>query len=159
MFRRKNNGCGLCKSKNYLKHLDVKTTFFFKILHDDGLPSILCKSCSKDLEIAYKLKKKCEETDTVLKKILASNDSEIDCDGSVENLDTKAKPLHLRPHLKKKKSRNKFCTAVPERLVCKICNKVYLKASNLKAHMGTHTGFMPYECKICSKRFTQGTNK
>lgn len=38
-----------------------------------------------------------------------------------------------------------------ERLVCSVCNKSYVKASNLAAHMGTHTGFKPYECSVCQK--------
>ncbi|XP_031332242.1 zinc finger protein OZF-like isoform X4 [Photinus pyralis] len=43
-----------------------------------------------------------------------------------------------------------------EHLVCNVCNKSYLKASNLAAHMGTHTGIKPYACNICGKCFTQG---
>lgn len=43
-----------------------------------------------------------------------------------------------------------------ETLVCTICNKVYLKANNLAAHMATHTGNKSIECKVCGKRFTQG---
>lgn len=43
-----------------------------------------------------------------------------------------------------------------ERLVCTVCNKSYIKVSNLAAHMGTHTGYTPYECNVCQKKFTQG---
>lgn len=35
------------------------------------------------------------------------------------------------------------------KLTCQVCNKTYLKASNLAAHMGLHTGIKPYQCSIC----------
>ena len=36
---------------------------------------------------------------------------------------------------------------------CGICNKQCFQSSDLKLHEATHFGAMPYECKLCNKRF------
>lgn len=62
----------------------------------------------------------------------------------------------LLRHTEKQTHNDLHQKSIQDRLVCNVCNKAYLKASNLTAHMGTHTGIKPYECKTCGKRFTQG---
>lgn len=136
--------------------------------------------CVEHLEAAHRLRIKCVETDKALRRIIASKGTEIDSNESVDNsqaiidsteeLDSikclhcqatfnseEELDLHAKTHAKKRIKKS-LCKKVGsgENLTCKICNKVYLKASNLTAHMGTHTGIKPYECKICFKRFTQG---
>lgn len=116
------------------------------------------------------------ETDRTFRRILASKNAEINSGVTENNIETVADSIeqlesekyveckdifnsekelevHLKIHRRRKNIRK---LRSQESFTCNICNKVYLKASNLSAHMGTHTGFKPYECKICSKRFTQG---
>lgn len=153
---------------------------FFKVLQGDGLPTVICKLCIEHLELAHRLRIRCLETDSALRRIILSKTTEVDSNESVDNSQAATDSteelesikclqcqatfsseeelnLHVKTHAKKRQKKSS-CKKVGsgENLTCKICNKVYLKASNLTAHMGTHTGVNPYQCNICSKRFTQG---
>lgn len=38
---------------------------------------------------------------------------------------------------------------------CYTCGKAFARADYLKAHMSSHSGDKPYSCELCSKQFTQ----
>lgn len=109
------------------------------------------------------------ESDGVLRGMIVSknevptvcNKSSVDCIKCLKCSATFNSADELQLHLKTHERRRLHKKSIPqnETLICKVCNKVYLKASNLAAHMGTHNGFKPFECKICFKCFTQGIPK
>jgi len=43
-------------------------------------------------------------------------------------------------------------------LTCKLCNKTFVKKTNLKHHMMLHRGEKPWKCNICEWRFVQKCN-
>ena len=42
--------------------------------------------------------------------------------------------------------------------VCRVCSNVYKYKSSLKIHMRTHTGEIPYQCRICKQRYATHKN-
>ena len=42
--------------------------------------------------------------------------------------------------------------------VCRVCSNVYKYKSSLKIHMRTHTGEVPYQCRICKQRYATHKN-
>ncbi|CAG0903358.1 unnamed protein product [Cyprideis torosa] len=41
---------------------------------------------------------------------------------------------------------------------CRVCDKGFKKCSDLKVHARTHTNERPYECSVCSERFSTAGN-
>lgn len=147
---------------------------------DDRLPQLICTSCSNKVEAAYALKIQCQQSETILKQYLhddvstnsiSSDFNECDSDitkcEKITNSDTTL--LHcticsqttegnkeMTNHLltKHTEKRNDSCEKTAG-FLCKVCNKSYLKMSNLKAHMTIHTDLKPFNCSVCDSKFTQ----
>ena len=58
------------------------------------------------------------------------------------------KIVHL-PKSRKTKEKKEFW--------CNLCNKMFMKCSNLLRHMETHTRVSSFECQSCKKYFTRKT--
>ena len=44
------------------------------------------------------------------------------------------------------------------RFMCSVCLRTFIKQSDLRRHVMTHTGEKPFECTLCNKKFTRKSN-
>lgn len=152
-----------------------------EIDQDDRLPQLVCTKCFGKVEASYALKLQCQQSENILKQYVTQDDvstnsissdfieydSEITkCDKS-KNSDTSLLNCAICSQTTEgnKEMINHMLTKHTDRrsdscdktagFLCKVCNKSYLKLSNLKAHMTVHTDLKPFNCSVCDSKFTQ----
>lgn len=133
---------------------------------DDGLPESLCNPCIETLKSSYEFKKKCERSDSELRKVF------------LFHLIIKQEPVEVKPEyyndnddfrdsddeplgkieLKVKKKRKK----IPKKTIhsCSECQKIFPKYSKLLRHMKSHEKDMTIKdhiCTICQRIFDRAS--
>lgn len=146
-----------------------------QVNESDSLPSQICLNCVKELENAYKFRRKCQETDRELRinytnkiKIevqpdnnhhLLKNDGDnqenqdFEVDIQYEDLPevTTAKPNRMMKSEKKITRRKKVRKLRYDYWkVCEVCGK---HTRNLISHLDMHASDKCYSCDICEKKF------
>lgn len=147
----------------------------------DRLPQLVCTTCSDKIEVAYALKLQCQQAENILKQYLTQdniptnsvssdiNEYDSDITKCEELITADTALLHcticsqtaegnkeMINHMLTNHTENRIesCDKTAG-FLCKVCNKSYLKLSNLKAHMIIHTDLKPFNCSICDRKFTQ----
>ncbi|CAH2093128.1 unnamed protein product [Euphydryas editha] len=146
-----------------------------EIDESDALPSQICLNCVKELENAYKFRRKCQETDRELRnnssnkikiEIQADNnhrpmkndgedqesqDFEVDIHYDDLPEETTAKPKRMIMGEKKIARRKKVRKLRYDYWkVCEVCGK---HTRNLISHLDMHASDKCYSCDICEKKF------
>lgn len=136
------------------------------------MTTLICYTCIKELEIAYKFRRKCQAADRELREALADkmqkikveyddndffddhlgdnlgNDDPEQISNTTENV--KSEPQKI---VKKERPKKKYKARKPRyeyRKICEVCGK---NTQNLMAHMDAHTNFKQYSCDVCDKKF------
>ncbi|CAG4933248.1 unnamed protein product [Parnassius apollo] len=149
-----------------------------RISDDDGLPTLICDICKKELESSYNFVLKCEASD---KKLRFSKDTifnslysikeeikkecEDKCGNSFDD-DTPECPLdnvkddETTPsetgnlnYIEKKTKSNSICEELEYQ--CSVCGRFCASNSILITHMRTHTNDKSYHCQFCDKKYKE----
>lgn len=147
------------------------------ISENDGLPQKLCVTCVTRLSATYLLKQKatrtlnkyleqCEnepfiknkqETTTFEIEIINENTSE--GENSQPPMDAVEFMIETNNILSAQKPQSKKRQNLVERKhECQVCNKKFLKKSNLVDHLRMHANVRLYKCEFCDKAFIQSGN-
>lgn len=142
-----------------------------EVNQSDSLPAQICLDCFKELENAYKFRRKCQEADRELRnnsniKIEVQTDinnefKHHDIDGGTEDFDVDLNYDDIQddssktndPIKSEKKVRKKRRVAKKRYdywKVCEICGK---HTRNLLSHLDVHSKDKTYSCDICQKKF------
>ncbi|XP_072944743.1 uncharacterized protein [Epargyreus clarus] len=148
-----------------------------EVVTSDNLPSQICINCARELENAYKFRRKCQESDKKFRNSEIAND--IKTENHVEESIRPVANDDDEPHIDQMDS---HCDDLPsdsepkraiktvvkkERIirpgkkrgrkpnyhywkVCEVCGK-YTK--NLVAHLDTHSSSKEHACNVCDKKF------
>ncbi|XP_049875843.1 uncharacterized protein LOC126373663 [Pectinophora gossypiella] len=140
----------------------------------DSLPSQICLNCVRELENAFKFRRKCQEVDKEFRnptdshKIkveghLDDNDHDakddpdrLDDDSHFDDIQKFSETKEKKPKIKKEppkimKKKKKVRKDKYEYMkICEICGK-YTK--NLMSHLDMHSSGKAYSCDVCDKKF------
>lgn len=144
----------------------------------DNLPSQICVNCLRDLEHAYKFRRKCQDVDKqfrstrTIKIETTTEDNGHDPDnesihdkGDLDELDTRFdvdfasdSEMKQEKRLAKKESK-KILVRKKKKMrklrydywkVCEVCGK---HTRNLRSHLDMHSTGKGYSCDVCDKKF------
>ncbi|XP_055640061.1 gastrula zinc finger protein XlCGF26.1-like [Toxorhynchites rutilus septentrionalis] len=130
--------CNLCDKKF---HTEIRYQGHLRV--HQGLKPALCTYCGKDFMEYRNLKLHIAQKHS-------SEKVKYPCDFAGCGLAFTTKRgmvVHKRRH-----DPNYVLQKTKQRCVCDQCGKSFFDSATLKVHSYTHTGNMPFECKICNKR-------
>lgn len=140
---------------------------------DNNLPNLICEKCLLSIELYLNLRKQAiENNETLLRNQAAcevvqfeepENVDFEDCSSETNEEETDAVAFllkNIKPNTEIDLLDIKNSTVVAEehenrRFVCKICEKKFLKRSNLVDHLKIHANSRNFRCSICDKSFIQ----
>ncbi|EDW69120.1 uncharacterized protein Dvir_GJ12300 [Drosophila virilis] len=136
----------------------------------DKLTKMICKSCIVDVRVAFRLRRKSEESH---KKLINTCLNENDMEDFIDMLEAEDWELvkdSIKQELEESSELDSQAESLPESqstaesnmpsrrkkpYVCKICGKAFRANANLTIHHRSHTGERPFKCPKCNKCFTQ----
>lgn len=167
----------LCQSFRFwkiIRKFQINNGLLLQLNESDTLPSQICLNCVKELENAYKFRRKCQETDRKLRinslnKIKIeiqpeynhplknhgdnqeNQDFEVDIQYDDLPEETTAKPNRMVKSEKKITRRKRVRKLRYDYWkVCEVCGK---HTRNLISHLDMHASDKCYSCDICEKKF------
>lgn len=163
----------------------LSKTFILQVNPEGQLPPFICPKCKLGIELSFSLRKQAiESNETLLSNQETSQDdneyqiiteetilpgdgysnyvefNEEDDAGSSDNTDTDAVSF-LLGKIKDKKSTEPAEEgegADKRKFQCTVCEKRFLKRTNLVDHLKIHAGVKNYRCSICDRSFIQYGN-
>ncbi|RZC34951.1 zinc finger and SCAN domain-containing protein 2-like [Asbolus verrucosus] len=133
---------------------------------EDGLPNLICVSCTERLKSAYVFKQQCQQSDVCLREYARSlKVDEIkqelqNADGTLS--ESLVEALAQDPQRERSDSslRSDFIEFMENNqmiLTCRECGKVFTTLEGLRSHKRIHLGTL-FKCRFCGKGYTRQTH-
>ncbi|XP_041982366.1 uncharacterized protein LOC121735577 [Aricia agestis] len=131
--------------------IKLKVVGGIEVERGDSLPSQICLTCLKELDAAYKFRRKCQDVDkhlrdTSIKTEIKHDTHELHTPDIDDYDDHQTQPIKVEKPRRKKVRRPKY----EYWKVCEVCGK---HTKNLLGHLDTHASDKVYSCDVCQKKF------
>jgi KRAB domain-containing zinc finger protein len=133
---------------------------------EDGLPSLICSTCTDHLKTAYVFKQQCQQTDVCLReyarnlKVDDIKEELQNADGmfteSLEEVLSQDSPKDT-PTASQRSDFIEFMDNNQMILTCRECGKVFTTLEGLRSHKRIHLGTL-FKCRYCGKGYTRQTH-
>lgn len=133
-------------------------TVLLQLSDHKDLPRNICNNCLNQLESAFEFRKKCEQSEITLKRMLLEKSQNLVITERLDRIETniyichvckkeydkeEALMAHLGLHSRKKS------------FLCNYCGRSFTRSDELSRHTLIHSNERPFKCKTCKKAFRQ----
>ncbi|KAF2896733.1 hypothetical protein ILUMI_09440 [Ignelater luminosus] len=146
-----------------------------QVYEDDGLPSLLCDLCIREISRWYAFKLRVTNNDSTLRCIILErqktkhfDDSDTeDPSSEFRDLEIKFEEECKQAVIESEGEKNKTLVSkgdltstnsTDNKFICELCKKAVKTIHSLRRHMKIHTGEKPHKCKLCDKSFVEPGN-